>query len=355
MKKIAFFLIICSLFFSCETELNDFKTKNLSTAIVVYGEMTNATGPYTVRLNRTSSYSPYDVMEFQGEPIKGASISIVDGSGNIFPLTENRSGFYQTSPLFKGIFGQKYQLKIKNATGNDIESNMEELKSPTPLSEFSYQFISADEVKDIRFDLKAAIKDSKETEDYYYIKRQDFIQFLTTCPEPPPPPASPPSCYSKCWRAPLNTQPILVNDFLVNGRNIPIDLGSVDLKDFPDWIVQLDVYSVSKETFNYWKRQEDQRIIGGGLFDKVPAQIIGNLKCTNNTSQEVLGIFLVGGVLKQRLTVDRLGSISTEILQKVQNYASFNNIRHKDAALWNCKDAGFIDYNIGYDLPPLLP
>jgi Domain of unknown function (DUF4249) len=354
MKKITFFLLLCALFFSCETEIDDFKTKNLSNAIVVYGEMTNQNGPYNVHLNRTSSYSPYDLTEFQGQVIKNADVKIIDGSGNITQLTETRAGFYQTSPLFKGVVGQKYQLKIKTSDGIAIESPLEPLKAPTPLSEFSYKFITAEKVEDMRFDLKAAIKDSKETEDYYYIKRQDFIQFLTTCPEPPPPPAPTPVCYSKCWKAPLNTQPILVNDFLVNGKNIPLELGSVNLYDFPDWVVQLDVFSVSKETYNYWKRQEDQRVIGGGLFDKIPAQIIGNLKCTSNANQEVLGIFQVGGMLKQRLTVDRFKSITSEILQKVQFYANFNNIRNKDAPLWDCKNAGFIDYNIGYDLPPLF-
>lgn len=354
MKKIAFFLLLCSLFVSCETEIDDFKTKNLSNAIVVYGEMTNQNGPYNVRLNRTSSYSPYDVTEFQGQAIRNAEVKIVDGAGKITQLSETRAGFYQTSLLFKGIANQKYQLKIKTSDGIEIESTLEELKTPTPLSEFSYKFINAEKVEDMRFDLKAAIKDSKESVDYYFIKRQDFIQFLTTCPEPPPPPAPTPVCYSKCWRAPLNTQPILINDFLVNGKNIPIELGSVNLYDFPDWVVQLDVFSVSKETYNYWKRQEDQRVIGGGLFDKIPAQIIGNLKCTNNANQEVLGIFQVGGVLKQRLTIDRFNAITPEILQKVQFYANSNNIRNKDAPLWDCKNAGFVDYNIGYTLPNLF-
>ena len=354
MKKITFFSILCSLFFSCETEITDFKTQNLSTAYVVYGEMTNLNGPYNVRINRTSSYSPYDITAFQGDAIKGADVKIIDNAGITTQLTETRSGFYQTSPFFKGIINKKYQLKIKTSDGVEIESTTETLKAPTPLNDFSYKFINAERVENMRFDVTASIKDSKETEDYYFIKRQDFIQFLTTCPEPPPPPAPVPVCYSKCWRTPLNTQPILINDFLVNGKNLPISLGSIDVKDFPEWIIQLDIFSVSKETYNYWKRQEDQRVIGGGLFDKIPAQIIGNLKCTNRTNQEVLGLFQVGGVAKQRLSVDRLGALSIENLQKVQNFANFNNIRYKDLVLWDCKKAAFIDYNIGYTIPDLF-
>ena len=68
----------------------------------------------------------------------------------------------------------------------------------------------------------------------------------------------------------------------------------------------------------------------------------------------MLGLFLVGGVAKQRLSVDRLGALSIENLQKVQNYANFNNIRYKDLVLWDCKKAAFINYNIGYKIPDLF-
>ena len=45
--------------------------------------------------------------------------------------------------------------------------------------------------------------------------------------------------------------------------------------------------------------------------------------------------------------------IPTEAYQKLVFYVDFNNIRQKDIPLWNCKDAAFIKYNLGYSLPPL--
>jgi hypothetical protein len=50
----AWILGFCWFFLcACETEVTDFKTQNLSSAIVVYGEMSSQAGPYTVRLNYT--------------------------------------------------------------------------------------------------------------------------------------------------------------------------------------------------------------------------------------------------------------------------------------------------------------
>jgi hypothetical protein len=314
--------------------------------------MSNMAGPYSVRLNYTSGYSPFDVTEFQGQAIQGADVRIVDEAGAAISLKETAKGYYQTPSSFVGLVGKKYQLKIMTKAGQDIASDWQTLSTPVAAEGLDYQFKSAEKVENMRFDLTGYVSDKKQVENYYFIKRQDFIQFLTTCPEPPPPPAPVPPCDCKCWQAPQNTQPILLTDFLVDGSKIKLPLGSIDYRDFTDWVVQLEVYSVDKATHTYWQRQEDQRKLGGGIFDKVPAQIIGNLKCLNNPDQQVLGYFMVAGKTKSRLTIDRYNGIPFETYNKLVNYVEFNNIRYKNYPLWDCRKAAWIPYNIGLKLPP---
>jgi hypothetical protein len=277
----------------------------------------------------------------------------VDGNGKETAYYEKSKGYYLSPAGFKGEVGQKYKLRIKLLDGKTIESAFQTITPSPSLAEFSYSFKDAAKVENMRFPLIASIKDPKATEDYYFVKRQDFRQFLLTCPPPPAPPAPTPPCNCLCWQAPLNTTPYLLDDFLLSGKNLSLDLGQLPYEDFTDWVVQLDVYSISKEAHTYWKRLEDQRKLSGGIFDKVPAQIIGNLKCTSEPSQEVLGFFMVGGLTQKRLQVDRFNGIPTEAYQKLLFYVDFNNIRYKDIPLWNCKDAAFIKYNLGYSLPPL--
>lgn len=344
----------CWLFLcACETEVTDFKTQNLSSAIVVSGEMSSLAGPYTVRLNYTSAYSPFDVTEFQGQVIPGADVKILDETGASISLKETQKGVYQTPASFVGQVGKKYKVRILTINGKLIESTLDELKAPLPLSTFSYAFKNAEKVENMRFDLRASLQDKKGSEDFYFIKRQDFIQFLTTCPEPPPPPAPVPVCDCKCWQAPQNTQPILISDFLLDGTSIPLALKPVDYQDLTDVVVQLNVYSVSKEAYMFWKRQEEQRTLGGGLFDKVPAQIIGNLRSVNDPGQQVVGYFLVGGLHRQRLKIDRFNGIPEETNRKLGFYVDFNNIRYKDFPLWDCRKAAWIPYNLGFNLPPM--
>lgn len=354
MKKIYIFLSVIGWLTSCETELTDFEVSNQTNAIVVYGEANNLSGPYHVRLSRATAYDPYNASEYLGKPVIKAQVKIIDGSGNEFEMNEAQDGYYETSPLFKGIVGQKYQLKIITNDGKAIESDLVELKAPVALNKFDYTFINAEKALDMKFDVSAEIHDPVQTEDYYFIKRQDFIQFLLTCPEPPPPPAPAPVCYNKCWRAPFNSQPVLLKDFLVNGQNIPIPVGSIDYKDYTNWVIQLDIYSVSKTIYNYWQKLEDQRSIGGGIFDKIPAQIVGNLKCTSDPRQEVLGAFVVGGLTKQRLIIDRFNNIPPEAYQKMVLDIGIFDYRYSNLKLFDCQTAGFVEYNIGRNLPPLV-
>jgi hypothetical protein len=350
MRRILAFVGLLGLL-SCETEITDFKTENLSDAVVVYGEMTNQVGPYTVRLNYTSGYSPFDATQFQGESIPGADVRIVEESGSAIVLKEIQKGMYQTPASFQGQVGKKYRLKIMTPDGLDIASSWQVLSAPTELKTLNSKYVNSEKVEDMYFEMQASLQDTRGSDDYYFIKRQDFIQFLTTCPTPPPPPAPVPICYSKCWQAVQNTQPILMDDAFLDGREIKVPLAVIPYDDFTEWFVQLEVYHVDKATHQYWKRQEDQRTLGGGIFDKVPAQIIGNLTCVNNPDRQVLGYFMVAGKTKKRVLVDRYNGIPGESYQKLVNLVNFKKLRYQDSPLWDCRQAAWVPYNIGLNLP----
>ncbi|SOE22135.1 protein of unknown function [Spirosomataceae bacterium TFI 002] len=350
MKKILFVILLGLI--SCETEITNYKAKNLNNSFVIYGEITNLPGPHAFRINYLIDYDPYDITKYIGKPVDGAEVEVIDKDGKTVALEAFGQGLYKTPMGFKGVVNQFYQLSVKTVEGYSIQSDFQELLPPPELKGFDYTFVNAEKVEDMYFDVKASIIDKKGTKDFYFVKKQDFIEFITTCPEPPPPPASPPACYSKCWQAPLNTQPELLSDFLVDGQELPLTFPRINAFDFTKWVVQVEAYNVSKEISEYWKRQEEQRTIGGGLFDKIPAQIGGNLSCTNEPNIEVLGIFVVAGKTKKRLEIDRFKSFDQATLAKVQTYLNFNDLRNKELKVYNCDQAGWVDYNIGFSLPP---
>ncbi len=355
MYKVGIFLVTIFTFilFSCEEELRDFRVKNESNAIVVSGEISNKKGPYLIRLNRPTSYSPYDVREFTGIPISNAKVEIRDNLGNIFPFKESSKGVYESSLLaFQGVEGNSYVLKIITTDGKTIESRPSKILNVPQITQFDYVFKQADLIEESSFLVKAKIQDKSNLSNYYLIKKQEYIQFLSTCPPPPPPPANPPPCYSKCWRAPLNTQPILFDDFLIDGRSIETQLANVPLEDITNYGIDIKVYNIEKDHYQYWKRLEDQRLLTGSIFDKVPAQVIGNLVCTNDPTLEVLGYFGAVSITNKRLVIDRFSHLDEKMVQELSIVINKNETRNPKKVISNCWEAAWINYNLGLEIPP---
>jgi hypothetical protein len=67
----------------------------------------------------------------------------------------------------------------------------------------------------------------------------------------------------------------------------------------------------------------------------------------------VLGVFVVAGFTKKRLKINRFESVSAEIGRKIQSYVDFNDIRFENHKINDCRRAAWIDYNLGFTIPPL--
>jgi hypothetical protein len=357
MYKYAFIVAIALVFLcSCEEELQDFKVTNVANSIVVSGEISTTTGPFIIRLNRPTAYSPYDAREFTGIPVKKAIVSVTDNLGKEFSFAEIFDGVYQTTTLgFKGVVGNSYVLRIKTLDGKIIESRPSKILDLANVSDYSFAYNQDNEnIENSYYEISTKIKDNAAVKNNYLIKRQDYIQFLTTCPPPPPPPANPPPCFIRCWRAPLNTTPLLFDDFLINGKNIEKMLTRIPLDDIGDFAIDIKVYNLEQDHYDYWKRLEDLRILNGSIFDKIPAQIPGNLTCTNDASVEVLGYFGAVAVVKKRLRVNRFDQLTFPALLKLINYVDRKEIRYPKYVLSNCSEAAFVPYNLGFNIPSFV-
>jgi Domain of unknown function (DUF4249) len=101
-------LIICSVFvfYSCQKVVN----LNLNTAppqIVIQGEVTDASGPYTVSINQSVGF--YADNSFPA--ISGAVVTISDDQGVTDSLTETSPGLYVTH-ILQGAPGHSYTLSV---------------------------------------------------------------------------------------------------------------------------------------------------------------------------------------------------------------------------------------------------
>lgn len=99
-------IIVTFLFTSCEKVI-DIDLNAKAPQIIIEGNVTDQTGPYTVKLAQTVNYDEANTFP----TISGAMVSISDNVGNSETLTETSLGIYSTTTL-QGNVGRIYTLKV---------------------------------------------------------------------------------------------------------------------------------------------------------------------------------------------------------------------------------------------------
>jgi hypothetical protein len=107
MKIIVTSIIAITFLFTCCTKEINVDLNTTDPKIVIEGNITNAPGPYTVRISKTVNFSDPNTYP----PVSGALVIISDNSGIIDTLSETSPGLYITSVL-AGIPGRTYNLQV---------------------------------------------------------------------------------------------------------------------------------------------------------------------------------------------------------------------------------------------------
>lgn len=66
------------------------------------------------------------------------------------------------------------------------------------------------------------------------------------------------------------------------------------------WIVILDQYGITKDSYNFHENLNKQLTAEGNLFDPLVGQVTGNLHCINDSSKNVLGYFNLNSYKQHR-------------------------------------------------------
>jgi hypothetical protein len=99
-------IMLVLIFGSCTKEIK-VDLKSTEPKIVIEGNITNESGPYTVQIGKTVNF--FDPNQLP--PVSGALVIISDNGGVIDTLTETSPGVYKTAVL-AGIPGRTYNLKV---------------------------------------------------------------------------------------------------------------------------------------------------------------------------------------------------------------------------------------------------
>lgn len=299
--------------FSCQEIYNDSSIKAGKDMLVVQGMITNADGPYVVKLSKAIVFNDAEQSVNSEElAVKGAEVIIRDDYGNAEILSEPKPGYYTTSAGgIKGIIGRTYTLFIRTPEENNYQSKPCLLK-PAPEITSLYPEMTEELVLVEKEDGTSSFEKTTGVSVYADITTQPvenaFYRFdIRIIKQTRKITLSFPPVIIYCWKTDYikgkQNLKALVNfsgnqlkkyplTFLVQEKYPPESLVAFAESFYLDGrIVACDVYSVSEEAFNFYTFLYEQLTAENRIFDPIPTNLTGNIFCTNDTSKLVMGIF----------------------------------------------------------------
>ena len=225
-----------------------------------------------------------------------------DDEGNVLRLSEKSPGLYKTDSLsFRGRVGATYTLHI-SYKGREYQSSPAPMLPVPAVDSLYYE-------KTILGNSEAANEQSEGCniylDSYDASGRCRFFRWN----------------YSETWEYHI-PYPVVNRVCWVSGKSDMVLIKSTSelskarvskfrLISIPNTTDKLQVkysimvnqFSISEEEFNFWEKVRNIAQNVGGLYDRNPQVIEGNISCISDPSERVLGWFSVSAVASRRLFI----------------------------------------------------
>lgn len=310
--RIAFYLLLVLLPVQCidpyEPEWKD--SENL---LVIEGTITNAPGPYTVKISTTPGLE-----SSLQKPLEGASVVLSEQGGTQEFLEEIAPGTYSTSVAgIQGVVGHSYKISVTTPDGQAYESSYETILPPEPIDTV-YAVVEsrsdpkyAYDLQGYQFYLETTIQNEgnayflwKLTETYKLNSDLLIPYYYAGHIYPFPDPDSLFTCYKT-----TEIQDILAFDAsrleIPRIQGYPLRYVDTEGRDlYLRYSLLTRQYSISKEAYVFWNNIQKQNTGFGALYTTQPFQIRGNMVNIQDPGEAVLGYFMAAGYTEKRIFVD---------------------------------------------------
>ncbi len=279
------------------------ETEETQSLLVVEGLITDQPGVNTIKLSRSQPIGSYA----KPEPVTGCMVRIEDDGSNIYILHESEPGTYLTDPaIFQGAVGRNYTLQIeaRNASGklSSYRSLPMEMKPVPPIDSIYYEkkiIISNDDYGAPHEGCQVYLNtvDPEGLCKYY---RWDFNE---TWEFKLPYDVDNQTCWATDHSGAINIKSTsALTEDKIYRHPINFITNETDRLNIK-YSMLVNQYSISEDEFGYWKKLQNISDEVGGLYDMIPASITGNVFCTDDPNETVLGYFSVSARSSKRIMV----------------------------------------------------
>jgi hypothetical protein len=309
--KTIFTILILLLMLACIKSYNPHIEDDAANKLVVSGRVTDTEGWQEVSISMSS---PVENPEYI--PVSGCVVNILDNKGNIFSLSEDDPGTYRAW-LGKEYLepGTAYKVTVYTPEGETIESSYDTLMAGAPLDSVYYiiedvptsdpdvylrglQFyVDLDatdfECRNYRWEIAQTweFHAARPVEYYYDGKFHEII----------PPDYS----HFVCW-----ANMLVKNVYTLSTKTLSENVFQKYPLHFVDgqsssrlgilYSILVSQQSLSENAYNFWEQVRINSEGFGGLYEKQPLSIKGNLLNLTNPEKEVLGYFFATSESSER-------------------------------------------------------
>jgi hypothetical protein len=299
-KQIIFLLPVLLLLNSCIAQFVP-RIGEEKELLVVQGLITDQDVTDTIKLSKSWPLGETST----ARPVSGCVVTISDDFGNVFSLSEAKSGTYITPQSFRGTTGRSYTLHVvaNNSFGNFHYESIPMVMIPVP-------------PVDSIFYEKTVIEPAAG-----FFKGVDGCQIYLNTYDPDN------ICryfrwdFSETWVLRL-LFPVENMTCWVSDKSHAVYVKSTAALDesrvsrFPiqyitnvtdrlkmKYSILVNQYSMNEDEFIYWEKIQNIAVEVGGLYDVIPASVPSNIRCIEDPSQNVLGYFSVSAKSSKRIFI----------------------------------------------------
>lgn len=257
----------------------------------------------TFNLDRTRNLGDSTV---KGIPELNAQIAIISSGGTNYPLTDTAgNGTYTSAPLTLDVT-QQYHLAITTSDGQKYASDPVPCETTPPMDSVFWRQPS---------DLTIYVSTHDPTGNTHYY-RYDYnetwqhnsqLQTIWGVAGGMIYPVDSTTQKDSCWTTDTSSNILLANSVaqtrdVINGFAL-LTIPNSDPRVQFIYSILVRQYALTEDAYNYWLLIQKTTQNVGTLFDLQPTQLTGNIQCTSDPGQPVIGYLSATSVQQQRIFI----------------------------------------------------
>jgi len=308
LRNIIITILLITMVYCCKKPYAPSVTTSDVSLLVVEGQINTGSDSTIVHLAHTIPLSaPAGTVD---PPELNATVSIESDANATYPLTETSNGYYGVPGL--NLSGaNKYRLKIVTADNKAYESDFVAVKNSPPIDSFTYQ------IQPTSLRLNVSTHDPSNSTRYYrweydetwiihsrYESQLKLIKYPVDSIVARPPSEQ---IYT-CWQSDKSSDIVLAStaklssDVLINN---PVSIIPSNSEKFAErYSVLVKQYALTSDAFNYYQELRKNTESLGTIFDPQPSTLTGNIHCTTNPSEQVIGYITAGSISQVRIYIN---------------------------------------------------